>query len=164
MSKSKGNVIDPLDLTDKFGADAVRFTLAAMAAQGRDIKLAESRVEGYRNFATKLWNAARFCEINGCVIDPDFDPAACKVTLNRWIVAKTAAARDDVTRALDSYRFNEAANALYQFAWGTFCDWQLEFAKPILSGDDREAAAETRATIAWTLNRLMRLLHPIMPF
>ena len=164
MSKSKGNVIDPLDLTDKYGADAVRFTLAAMAAQGRDIKLAESRVEGYRNFATKLWNAARFCEINECVIDPDFDPTASKVTLNRWIIAKTAATRDDVTRALESYRFNEAANALYQFAWGTFCDWQLEFAKPILSGEDREAAAETRATIAWTLNRLMRLLHPIMPF
>ncbi len=164
MSKTEGNVIDPLKLMDKYGADAVRFTLMAMAAQGRNIKLAENRVEGYRNFATKLWNAARFCEINGCVIDPDFDPVACKVTLNRWIVAKTAATRDDVTRALDSYRFNEAANLLYQFAWGTFCDWQLEFAKPILSGDDREAAAETRATIAWTLNRLMRLLHPIMPF
>ena len=164
MSKSKGNVIDPLELMDKYGADAVRFTLAAMAAQGRDIKLAASRVEGYRNFATKLWNAARFAEMNDCVYDPAFDPAACKVTLNRWIVAKTAALRDDVSAALDGYRFNEAANALYQFAWGTFCDWQLEFAKPILSGDDREAAAETRKTIAWTLARLMRLLHPIMPF
>jgi valyl-tRNA synthetase len=164
MSKSKGNVLDPLELIDQYGADSLRFTLAAMAAQGRDIKMSTTRLEGYRNFTTKIWNAARFCEINGCVIDPDFDPAACKVTLNRWIVAKTAATRDDVTRALDSYRFNEAANALYQFAWGTFCDWQLEFAKPILSGDDREAAAETRATIAWTLNRLMRLLHPIMPF
>ena len=164
MSKSKGNVIDPLELMDQYGADAVRFTLTAMAAQGRDIKLAASRVEGYRNFATKLWNAARFTELNDCVADPDFDPTACKVTLNRWIVAKTAALRDEVTAAVDGYRFNEAANALYQFAWGTFCDWQLEFAKPIMSGADREAADETRKTIAWTLGRLMRLLHPIMPF
>ncbi len=164
MSKSKGNVIDPLELIDEFGADAVRFTLAAMAAQGRDIKLSASRVEGYRNFATKLWNAARFTEFHDCAVDPDFDPAACTVTLNRWIVAKTAALRDDMTRALDDYRFNEAAGLLYQFAWGTFCDWQLEFAKPILSGKDRAAAAETRAAIAWTLARLMRLLHPIMPY
>ncbi len=164
MSKSKGNVIDPLDLMDQYGADAVRFTLTAMAAQGRDIKLASSRVEGYRNFATKLWNAGRFTEMNDCELDPAFDPAACKVTLNRWIVAKTARVRDDVTAAIEAYRFNEAANALYQFAWGTFCDWQLEFAKPVLSGEDREAAAETRAAIAWTLARLMRLLHPIMPF
>jgi len=164
MSKSKGNVIDPLELMDQYGADAVRFTLAAMAAQGRDIKLAASRVEGYRNFATKLWNAARFAELHDCALDPAFDPTACKVTLNRWIVAKTAKLRDEVSEALDAYRFNDAANALYQFAWGAFCDWQLEFAKPILSGDDREAAAETRATIGWTLGRLMRLLHPIMPF
>ncbi len=164
MSKSKGNVIDPLELMDQYGADAVRFTLAAMAAQGRDIKLAASRVEGYRNFATKLWNAARFTEFHDCKLDPAFDPAACKVTLNKWIVAKTAQLRDDVTAAIEGYRFNDAAAALYQFTWGSFCDWQLEFAKPILSGDDRDAADETRKTIAWTLARLMRLLHPIMPF
>jgi len=164
MSKSKGNVIDPLELMDKFGADAVRFTLTAMAAQGRDIKLAASRVEGYRNFATKLWNAARFSELHSCEFDAQFDPSSCKVTLNQWIVAKTAALRDDISVALENYRFNDAASALYQFAWGTFCDWQLEFAKPILSGEDREAAAETRTVIAWTLSRLMHLLHPIMPF
>ena len=164
MSKSKGNVIDPLELMDKYGADAVRFTLAAMAAQGRDIKLAASRVEGYRNFATKLWNAARFSEFHSCEFDPAFNPEDCRVTLNRWIVAKTAALRDDISNALEGYRFNDAASALYQFAWGTFCDWQLEFAKPILSGEDREAAAETRSVIAWTLSRVMHLLHPIMPF
>lgn len=164
MSKSKGNVIDPLDLIDQYGADAIRFTLTAMAAQGRDIKLSSSRVEGYRNFATKMWNAARFCQMNDCVIDPNFDPAACTVTLNKWIIAKTAEVRDDVSNAIEAYRFNDAASALYQFAWGSFCDWQLEFAKPILSGEDKAAAAETRATIAWTLARLMRLLHPIMPF
>ncbi|MEQ9121174.1 MAG: class I tRNA ligase family protein, partial [Alphaproteobacteria bacterium] len=112
MSKSKGNVIDPLELMDQYGADATRMTLAAMAAQGRDIKLAASRVEGYRNFATKLWNAARFAELNDCDFDPAFDPAACKVTLNRWIVAKTAQLRDDVTAAIEGYRFNDAAAAL----------------------------------------------------
>ncbi|MEE3108396.1 MAG: valine--tRNA ligase, partial [Pseudomonadota bacterium] len=131
MSKSKGNVMDPLDLIDSYGTDALRFTLAAMAAQGRDIKLAESRVEGYRNFATKLWNAARFCEINACAVGDDFDPAALNQPVNRWIVGQLLATAEAVAGGFDSYRFNEAANSLYQFIWGTFCDWYLEFSKPV---------------------------------
>ncbi len=164
MSKSKGNVIDPLELIDKYGADALRFTLTAMAAQGRDIKLAESRVEGYRNFATKIWNAARFNEMNGCKLAPDFDPAANKNIVNRWIVSRLADAVGEVESAIESYRFNEAAGALYQFAWGTYCDWYLEFAKPLFQGTDAAAAAETRATSAWVLGRILHLLHPMMPF
>ncbi len=164
MSKSKGNIIDPLELIDRYGADALRFTLAAMAAQGRDIKLAESRVEGYRNFGTKLWNAARLCEMNGCRPDPAFDPAACAHTLNRWIVGEVAELAARVTDELDAFRFNEAAGAVYHFFWRTFCDWYLEFAKPILAGDDAAAAAETRAAAAWVLDQSLRLLHPFMPF
>ncbi len=164
MSKSKGNVIDPLALIDKYGSDALRFTLAALAAQGRDIKLAEARVEGYRNFATKLWNAARFCRMNGCVPDPAFDPAACAETVNRWIVGRVVGAGAAVDRGLAEFRFNDAANALYHFVWHEFCDWYLEFAKPILGGADEGAARETRAATAWTLDRLLHLLHPFMPF
>ena len=164
MSKSKGNVMDPLDLVDKFGADALRFTLTAFAAQGRDVKMSESRVEGYRNFCTKLWNAARFAEMNECTPDPDFDPASCKLTLNRWIVGKTAEAAKATAAGIDGYRFNDAAGALYQFTWGTFCDWHLEFAKPIFQGDDETAKAETRATTAWVLGKLLHMLHPIVPF
>ncbi|MCP5365967.1 MAG: valine--tRNA ligase [Hyphomicrobiales bacterium] len=164
MSKSKGNVMDPLDLIDKFGADALRFTLTAFAAQGRDVKMSESRVEGYRNFCTKLWNAARFCEMNECAPDPTFDPAACTRTLNKWIVGKAAETAAAVEKALQDYRFNEAAGALYQFTWGTFCDWHLEFAKPVFGGDDAAAKAETRAATAWVLDQVLHLLHPIMPF
>ena len=164
MSKSKGNVIDPLILADKYGVDAMRFTLAAMAAQGRDVLMSESRVEGYRNFVTKLWNAARFCELNECNVVKDFDPASVKDPLNKWIVSKTATAHQKVTTAFDEYKFNEAANAAYQFAWGTFCDWYLEFAKPLFYGDDEAAKAETRATAAWVLDRILIMLHPIMPF
>ena len=164
MSKSKGNVMDPLDLVDKFGADALRFTLTAFAAQGRDVKMSESRVEGYRNFCTKLWNAARFAEMNECKPDPDFAPASCKLTLNRWIVGKTAEAARDTARAIDAYRFNDAAGTLYQFTWGSFCDWHLEFAKPVFQGDDAAAKAETRAATAWVLDQLLHMLHPIMPF
>ena len=164
MSKSKGNVMDPLDLIDTFGADALRFTLTAFAAQGRDVKMSESRVEGYRNFCTKLWNAARFAEMNECKLDGDFDPAACKLTLNKWIVGKTAEAARDTVRAVDAYRFNDMAGALYQFTWGTFCDWHLEFAKPVFQGDDAAAKAETRAATAWVLQQILHLLHPIMPF
>jgi len=164
MSKSKGNVMDPLELVDKFGADALRFTLTAFAAQGRDVKMSESRVEGYRNFCTKLWNAARFAEMNECTPDPDFDPAACKLTLNKWIVGKTAEAAKATQAAIDAYRFNDTANALYQFTWGTFCDWHLEFAKPMFQGEDEAAKAETRATTAWVLDQILHLLHPIMPF
>ncbi|NQW09024.1 MAG: valine--tRNA ligase [Alphaproteobacteria bacterium] len=168
MSKSKNNVIDPLELIGKYGTDALRFTLTAMAAQGRDIKLDENRVEGYRNFATKIWNAARFCEMNGCVVDPAFDPAACSETVNKWVVGEVVKTADAVAKAIEAYRFNEAASALYQFFWGTFCDWYLEFTKPILQTPDGEAehpaAAETRAATAWALNRALHLLHPIMPY
>jgi valyl-tRNA synthetase len=164
MSKSKGNIIDPLDLIDRFGCDALRFTLTALAAQGRDIKLAESRVEGYRNFATKLWNAARFAEMNGCALVPGFDPASCTQTVNRWIVGALADAAARVDTALDEFKFNDAAGALYQFTWGNFCDWYLEFAKPIFTGTDETAKAETRAVTAWVLSKVVHLLHPIMPF
>ena len=164
MSKSKGNIIDPLELMNTYGTDALRFTLAALAVQGRELKLAESRVAGYRNFTTQLWNAARFCQINGCQPDPGFDPWACRLTLNRWIVGRAEEVLGQVDRALDSYKFNEAANALYQFTWGTFCDWYLEFSKPVFQGADEAAAAETRATAAWVLDRILILLHPFMPF
>jgi len=164
MSKTKGNVMDPLVVINEYGADALRFTLAAMAAQGRDIKLSTSRIEGYRNFATKLWNAARFAEMNECVRQRDFDPKAVEETLNRWIageVERTAAA---VTAGIEAYKFNEAATAIYEFTWGTFCDWYLELAKPILTGEDEAAKAETRTTIAWALDQILKLLHPFMPF
>ncbi len=164
MSKSKGNVIDPLEIIDQFGADALRFTLAAMAAQGRDIKLATSRVEGYRNFGTKLWNAARFAEMNGAVRVEGFDPAAAKVTLNRWIAGEAARTRDAVTKAIEEHRYNEAAAALYSFIWHTFCDWYVELSKPILNGTDEAALAETRAMTAWTLDQILKLLHPFMPY
>ncbi|MFG1480821.1 valine--tRNA ligase [Xanthobacter sp. V4C-4] len=164
MSKSKGNVIDPLDLVDKYGADALRFTLAAMAAQGRDIKLATSRVEGYRNFATKLWNAARFSQMNGCVRVEGFDPAKVENTLNRWIIGEAARAGAEVSEAILAYRFNDAAGAVYRFVWNVLCDWHLELAKPLLSGPDGSAKDETRATTAYVLDVAMGLLHPFMPF
>jgi valyl-tRNA synthetase len=201
MSKSKGNVMDPLDIVDgvglddlvkkrtsgmlrpqdagrvardtrkeypagipAYGADALRFTLAAMAAQGRDIKLSLKVVEGHRNFATKLWNAARFAEMNECVRQKGFDPKAVEETVNRWIageVERTAAA---VTAGIEAYKFNEAADAVYEFVWGTFCDWYLELIKPVLDGDDEAAKSETRATTAWALDQILKLLHPFMPF
>jgi valyl-tRNA synthetase len=164
MSKSKGNVIDPLELIDGYGADALRFTLAAMAAQGRDIKLSASRVEGYRNFATKLWNAARFAEINGCVPVKSFDPASAKETINRWITGESERAVAQVTEGLEAYRFNDAAGAIYSFIWHVFCDWYLELTKPILGGSNEAAAAETRAMTAFVLDRALKLLHPFMPF
>jgi valyl-tRNA synthetase len=164
MSKSKGNVIDPLTIIGDYGADALRFTLAAMAAQGRDVKLSTSRIEGYRNFVTKLWNAARFTEMNGCVRKPGFDPAAAKETLNRWIYAETNAAVASVSEAIEAYRFNDAANDVYRFVWNVFCDWYLEFAKPVLFGSDEDAKAETQAMAAWTLDEILKLLHPFMPF
>jgi valyl-tRNA synthetase len=164
MSKSKGNVIDPLEVIDEYGADALRFTLAAMAAQGRDIKLSAQRVEGYRNFATKLWNAARFAEINGCAHDPDFDPHHAKETLNRWIAHETAKTGREVTAAIEAYKFNEAASALYRFVWNVYCDWYLELIKPVLTGPDGVAKKETRGAAAWALDEILRLLHPFMPF
>src|SRR3984957_15240102 len=164
MSKSKGNIIDPLDLIDRFGCDALRFTLSALAAPGRDIKLAESRVEGYRNFVTKLWNAARYAEMNGAAFDPGFNPHSAKETVNRWIVSSFNDHAKMVTWALEAYRFDEAASRLYQFVWGEFCDWYLEFTKPIIQGDDGRAQAETRATIGWVLAQAVHLLHPLMPY
>ncbi|KAB2857803.1 MAG: class I tRNA ligase family protein, partial [Bauldia sp.] len=164
MSKSKGNVIDPLGLIDSYGADALRFTLAAMAAQGRDIRLSTTRVEGYRNFATKLWNAARFAEHYDCRPVEGFAPAAASVELNRWIATETARTAKAVTVAIEAYKFNEAAGALYRFIWNLFCDWYLELAKPVLNGEDGPAKDETRATVAWVLDRTVALLHPFMPF
>jgi valyl-tRNA synthetase len=164
MSKSKGNVIDPLHLIDDYGADALRFTLAAMAAQGRDIKLAPQRVEGYRNFATKLWNACRFAEMNGCVLPPGFDPAKAKQTLNRWIAHETAHASREITEAIEAYRFNDAAGAAYRFVWNVYCDWYLELAKPVLMGEESAAKTETRAMVACARDEILKLLHPFMPF
>ncbi|MGH7053043.1 MAG: class I tRNA ligase family protein, partial [Stellaceae bacterium] len=164
MSKSRGNIIDPLDLIDRYGCDALRFTLSALAAPGRDIKLSESRIAGYRNFATKLWNAARFAELNECALVAGFRPQDCHLTVNRWIAGALAECAAAVSAALDAFRFDEAANRLYQFVWGTFCDWYVEFTKPILAGADPEAGAETRAMTAWALDRIVHLLHPIMPF
>lgn len=200
MSKSKGNVMDPLDIIDgcdlntlivkrtngldpkvskriaadtkkaypkgiaAYGADALRFTMAALAAQGRDVKLSMQVVEGYRNFSTKLWNAARFGEMNGCAPVKGFKPAKAKQTINRWIageVQRTAAA---VTAGIEQHRYNEAAAAIYQFVWHTFCDWYLELAKPILSGPDGKEKDETRAAFAWALDHILMLLHPFMPF
>jgi valyl-tRNA synthetase len=165
MSKSKGNVIDPLDLVDRFGADALRFTLSAMAAQGRDIKLSESRVEGYRNFATKLWNASRFAEMNGCARVAGFDAKAAREPLNRWILGEAAKAVAETSAAIESYRFNDAANAAYRFVWSVFCDWCLELAKPVLqTAEPSPAKPETQATIAHVLDTVYALLHPFMPF
>ncbi len=163
-SKSKGNVVDPLDLIDEFGADALRFTLASLAVQGRDIKLAESRIAGYRNFATKIWNAARYCEMNDCGYGADFDPAANTNSVNRWIVSQVAQLEKRVTAAIEGYRFNEAAHALYQFVWHSYCDWYVEFSKPLLASDDAAVLAETRATALWALHQALFMLHPFMPF
>jgi valyl-tRNA synthetase len=164
MSKSKGNVIDPLELIDEYGADALRFTLTALAAQGRDVKLSTQRVEGYRNFVTKLWNACRFAEINGCVTVPGFDPKSARETLNRWIAHETGNAASEVTSAIKAYKFNEAAGAAYRFVWNIFCDWYLELAKPVLTGADEAAKAETRAMTAFVRDEILKLLHPFMPF
>jgi valyl-tRNA synthetase len=165
MSKSKGNVIDPLNLIENYGADALRFTLAAMAAQGRDIKLSEARVEGYRNFATKLWNASRFAELNGCARSAGFDPGNVKAPLNRWILGEAAKAVAETSEAIETFRFNDAANAAYRFVWSVFCDWHLELTKPLLQGAaDAALKAETQATIAHVLDVIYALLHPFMPF
>jgi valyl-tRNA synthetase len=164
MSKSKGNVIDPLALIDEYGADALRFTLAAMAAQGRDIKLAKSRVEGYRNFATKLWNACRFAEMNGCATLPGFEPDDVEEVLNRWIAHETARTAAQVTAALEAYKFNEAASAVYHFVWDVYCDWYIELAKPVLLGPESPAKTETCAMVAWARDQILALLHPFMPF
>jgi valyl-tRNA synthetase len=164
MSKTKGNVVDPITLIDEFGADALRFTLALAAGQSRDMRIGPTRVETSRNFATKLWNAARFCEMNDCVARDGFDAGAVEQTVNQWIVAETAKAVTEVVAALGAYRFNDAANAAYHFVYDVFCDWYLEFAKPLFNGSAEGAKAETRATAAWTRDQLLKLLHPFMPF
>ncbi|MGE0530808.1 MAG: valine--tRNA ligase [Hyphomonadaceae bacterium] len=164
MSKSKGNTMDPLELIDKYGADALRFTMAALAAQGRDVKLSEQRIEGYRNFGTKLWNAARFAQMNECAVWDEYDPRSPEQTVNKWIVGETAKAAAAVTRELEARRFNEAAGALYKFVWNVYCDWYLEFIKPLLNGDDESAKVETRRTAAWVLDQILVMLHPFMPF
>ncbi len=163
MSKSLGNVIDPLEIIDEYGADALRFTNAAMASLGGVLKLDTQRIAGYRNFTTKLWNACRFAELNGVWEGhvTQSAPPAAEATVNRWIIGETAKVREAVDAALDEYRFNDAANALYAFVWGKVCDWYVEFAKPLFDGDQ---AAETRATMGWVLDQCMILLHPIMPF
>ncbi|NOC46460.1 valine--tRNA ligase [Ruegeria sp. HKCCD7559] len=168
MSKTTGNVIDPLEIVDEFGADALRFTNASMAAIGGVLKLSRERITGYRNFGTKLWNAVRFAEMNEVFTDavPQLDAADLKpkAAVNRWIIGETARVREEVDAALDSYRFNDAANGLYAFVWGKVCDWYVELSKPLLQGDDAEAQAETRATMRWVLDQCLVLLHPIMPF
>jgi valyl-tRNA synthetase len=164
MSKSKGNVVDPLGVIDQYGADALRFTLARGAAQGHDIRLGPQDVENNRNFATKLWNAARFAEMNECASVAGFDPKSAKQTLNRWIAHETAKAIAEITEAITAYRFNDAAAAAYRFVWNIYCDWYLELAKPLLTGDDANAKRETRAMVAWARDEILKLLHPFMPF
>ena len=164
MSKSKGNTVDPMETIEKYGADALRFFMAAMETQGRDINMSEARIAGYRNFATKLWNAARFGEMNEAKPVKGFDESAVKHAVNKWIIAKAKEASAEVTRNLDAFRFSDAANSVYQFIWGTFCDWYIEMIKPILYGEDETAKAETKASFAWVLDRILVILHPFMPF
>lgn len=205
MSKSEGNVLDPLDIIDgcalktlidkrlkdsrttdnnklkqiekktknqfpegipACGTDALRFTLASQAAQGRDVRLSIDRIVGYRNFGTKLWNAARFCQMNECVLwEPEtFDPQTLKQPINQWIVGELAQMAEKVTDNLEGYRFNDASMACYRFIWNTFCDWYVELIKPLLNGEDEEAKAETRQTAAWVLDETLKILHPFMPF
>ena len=164
MSKSKGNIIDPLELIDRYGADALRFAICALTGLGRDIKLGAGQVESYRSFITKLWNAARFCEMNAIRPDPDFDPAAARLPLSRWVLDAANRAVSEATEALEAYRLDEYAAALYRFTWNTFCDWFLEFAKPILAEGESAAAREVRGAAAHVLGTLLRLLHPAIPF
>ena len=164
MSKSKGNVIDPLELTNKYGADALRFTLSSLASPGRDIKLSTQQVESSRNFSTKIWNASRYILLNNCKIKSSFDPKKINDVVNKWIVHSIIILKDAVTEEIEKYKFNEASSNLYQFIWGTFCDWYLEFTKPILQGNDKKLIEETKSTIIWTLDNILILLYPFMPF
>ena len=164
MSKSKGNVIDPLELTNKYGADALRFTLSSLASPGRDIKLSTQQVESSRNFSTKIWNASRYILLNNCKIKSSFDPKKINNVVNKWIVHSIIILKDAVTEEIEKYKFNEASSNLYQFIWGTFCDWYLEFTKPILQGNDKKLIEETKSTIIWTLDNILILLYPFMPF
>jgi len=164
MSKSKGNVVDPLKLMKEYGTDALRFTLAALLSPGRDVKLSVSRIAGYRNFVTKLWNASRFCQMNNCKYDRDFDPRQCKEKINKWIVSAVASTERKISFCIESYKFHEAANHIYRFVWGTFCDWYLEFAKKLLLDKNKQTKEETQLTISWILSKIMLLLHPFMPY
>ncbi len=165
MSKSKGNTVDPLGLIDQYGADALRFFMAAMESQGRDIKMDEKRVEGYRNFATKLWNASRFCQANGIVGSTTLEPPRAELAVNKWIIAETIGAVQAVDLALAEYRFDAAANAVYQFAWSRFCDWYLELIKPAMVGEERgQIDDESKIVAGWVLDQILVLLHPFMPF
>lgn len=164
MSKSKGNVIDPLSLIDEYGADALRFTLAIMAAQGRDVKLDPARIAGYRNFGTKLWNATRFAEMNGVSRDESFEPEKATLSINRWILTELAKTVAEVTSGVEQFKFNEAAGSLYRFVWNQFCDWYLELLKPVFSGEDEAAKKEAQACAAYVLEETYKLLHPFMPF
>ena len=164
MSKSKGNTVDPMETIEKYGADALRFFMAAMETQGRDINMSENRIAGYRNFATKLWNAARFGEMNEASMPKDFNENEVKSAVNKWIIAKAKQATKEVTDNLNAFRFSDAANAVYQFVWGSFCDWYIEMIKPILYGNNEEEKQETRSSFAWVLKRILVILHPFMPF
>ena len=165
MSKSKGNTVDPLGLIDKYGADALRFTLTAMESQGRDIKLDEKRVEGYRNFATKLWNAARFAQGNGIGASSSLEPPRAALAVNRWIIAETVKTVQALDLAIADLRYDEAANTIYHFVWASFCDWYIELTKPLLAeAADAAQAAETRAVAGWALDQILVMLHPFMPF
>ena len=164
MSKSKGNTVDPMEIIEKYGADALRFFMAAMETQGRDINVSEARIQGYRNFATKLWNSARFGEMNQCELSQGFDEDKVKHPVNRWIVAKVKQTTAELTENLNNFRFSDAANTVYQFVWGAFCDWYIEMIKPILYGDNEAEKTETRAAFAWVFNRILVILHPFMPF
>ncbi|MEL6435943.1 MAG: valine--tRNA ligase, partial [Pseudomonadota bacterium] len=164
MSKSKGNVIDPLELIDEYGADALRFTLAIMAAQGRDVKLDPARIAGYRNFGTKLWNATRFAQMNGVKHDPSIEPHHAKLAVNRWILTELTRAARDVSKGIETYRFNDAASAAYKFVWNTFCDWYLELLKPVFNSEDEAAKIEAQAIAAYVLDEIYKLLHPFMPY
>ena len=164
MSKSKGNVLDPLELIDKYGADSLRFTLAAMAAQGRDIKMSTTRLEGYRNFTTKIWNLCRFLQMNDCIDKTMIDLGSVEAPLNKWIVSEYNTAVEKTTKAIKAYRFNEAADALYHFIWHSYCDWYVELIKPNLASDNSSLVAEIKGTASTVLAGTLRLLHPFMPY
>ncbi|MEM7618501.1 MAG: class I tRNA ligase family protein [Pseudomonadota bacterium] len=164
MSKSKGNVLDPLVLSQDYGTDALRFTMCMLCGQGKDVKLSENNVEVYRNFATKLWNATRFCEMNDCLPQEGFDPAGVQTSQNKWIINGVVECKNEIDKALSQYRFNDSAAAIYRFVYGTFCDWYLEFTKPLLAGDDETLKAEIKGTTGWVLDQILLMLNPFMPF
>jgi valyl-tRNA synthetase len=164
MSKSKGNVMDPLELVDEYGADALRFFLARQATQGRNIRLSKQGVEGYRNFGTKIWNAAKFCQMNEVEFGQEIDPATIKHPTNQWVIGEVVRAQRAVADAIAAYRFNDAADANYRFIWNIYCDWYLELIKPLLGGEDEAVKAETRRVAGWVFDEMLKALHPFMPY